>query len=125
MAYLLQRLLTEAATRQPHRPAIASGDSVITYEELDRLSNKVARALLNIGVAPGDRVGILAPKSAVSVIGLYGALKAGACYVPLDPKAPAERLSHIVRDSGITVLMADEARWSQAAAPADAAPRSP
>jgi amino acid adenylation domain-containing protein len=115
MAYLLQRLLTEAATRQPHRPAIASGDSVITYEELDRLSNKVARALQGIGVAPGDRVGILAPKSAVSVIGLYGALKAGACYVPLDPKAPLQRLRYVVRDSGATVIVADESRAARAA----------
>jgi long-chain acyl-CoA synthetase len=100
MAYLLQRLLAEAAARQPQRPAVASDSCLLTYQELDRLSNKVTRALLRLGVAPGDRVGILAPKSAAAVAGLYGALKAGACYVPLDPKAPAERLSHIVRGSG-------------------------
>src|SRR5208283_3429640 len=87
MAYLLQRLLTEAASRQPQRPAVASGGCLLTYQELDRLSNKAARALLRLGVAPGDRVGILAPKSAAALIGIYGALKAGACYVPLDPKA--------------------------------------
>ena len=97
MTYLLQRLLTEAAARQPQRPAVASGGCLLTYQELDRLSNKLARSLLRLGVAPGDRVAILAPKSAAAVIGIYGALKAGACYVPLDPKAPAGRLSHIVR----------------------------
>ena len=110
MAYLLQHLLTEAAARQPRRPAVASGGCLLTYQELDQLSNKVARALLRLGVAPGDRVGILAPKSAASVIGIYGALKAGACYVPLDPKAPAERLSYVVRDSGAAVIVADEPR---------------
>jgi L-proline---[L-prolyl-carrier protein] ligase len=115
MAYLLQRLLTEAAARQPQRPAVASEGCLLTYQELDWLSNKVARALLRLGVAPGDRVGILAPKSAAAVIAVYGTLKAGACYVPLDPKAPAERLSHIVRDSGAAVIVADEARTSQAA----------
>jgi amino acid adenylation domain-containing protein len=125
MAYLLQRLLTEAAARQPRRPAVASDGCLLTYQELDRLSNKVARALLRLGVAPGDRVGILAPKSAAAVVGLYGALKAGACYVPLDPKAPAERLSHIVRDSGAAVIVVDEARTSQAATLADAVPRPP
>jgi amino acid adenylation domain-containing protein len=114
MAYLLQRLLTEAAARQPQRPAVASDGCMLTYQELDRLSNKVARALLRLGVAPGDRVGILAPKSAAAVLGVYGALKAGACYVPLDPKAPAGRLSHIVQDSGAAVIVADEARTSQA-----------
>ncbi len=123
MTYLLQRLLTEAAARQPQRPAVASGGCLLTYQELDRLSNKVARSLVRLGVAPGDRVAILAPKSAAAVIGVYGALKAGACYVPLDPKAPAERLSHIVRDSGAAVIVADEARTSQAAALAGAVPR--
>jgi len=123
MAYLLQHLLTEAAARDPQRSAVASDGFLLTYQELDRLSNKVARALLRLGVAPGDRVGILAPKSAASVIGIYGALKAGACYVPLDPKAPAGRLSHIVRDSGTAVIVADEARTPQAAALAGSVPR--
>ena len=123
MAYLLQQLLTEAAARYPLRPAVASDGCLLTYQELDRLSNKVARALLRLGVAPGDRVGILAPKSAAAVIGVYGALKAGACYVPLDPKAPAGRLSHIVRDSGAAVIVADEAKAPQAAALAGSLPR--
>jgi amino acid adenylation domain-containing protein len=125
MAYLLQRLLTEAATRQPRRPAVASDGCLLTYHELDGLSNKVARALLRLGVAPGDRVGILAPKSAAAVLGIYGTLKAEACYVPLDPKAPAERLSHIIRDSDAAVIVTDEARTSQAATLADAVPRRP
>jgi amino acid adenylation domain-containing protein len=125
MAYLLQRLLTEAAAGQPHRPAVASDGCLLTYQELDRLSNKVARALLRQGVAPGDRVGILAPKSAAAVIALYGTLKAGACYVPLDPKAPAGRLSHIVRDSGAVVIVADEARTALAVSVADAVPLQP
>ncbi len=124
MAYLLQRLLTQAAARCPQRPAVASDGCLLTYQELDRLSNQVARALLRLGVAPGDRVGILAPKSAAAVIGVYGALKAGACYVPLDPKAPAGRLSHIVRDSGTAVIVADAARTSQAAILAGGVPRS-
>src|SRR5215831_17186686 len=125
MAYLLQRLLTEAAARQPQRPAVASKGCLLSYQELDQLSNKVARALLRLGVAPGDRVGIFAPKSAAAVLGVYGALKAGACYVPLDPKAPAGRLSHIVRDSGAAVIVTDEARTSQAATLADAVLRPP
>ncbi|HTT88301.1 MAG TPA: amino acid adenylation domain-containing protein, partial [Acidimicrobiales bacterium] len=122
MAHLLQRLLTEAAARQAQRPAVEADGCMLTYRELDRLSNKVARALLRLGVAPGDRVGVFAPKSAAAVVGVYGALKAGACYVPLDPKGPASRLNHIVRDSGVAVIVADEARTSQAATLADAVP---
>jgi L-proline---[L-prolyl-carrier protein] ligase len=125
MAYLLQHLLTEAAARRPERPAVTSGDAALSYGELDRWSTQVARALLSLGVAPGDRVALLAPKSAAAVAGLYGALKAGACYVPLDPKAPADRLSYVVRDSGAAVIIADEARAAQAAALAAGIPGSP
>jgi amino acid adenylation domain-containing protein len=122
MAYLLQHLLTDSAARWPDRPAVAAGGRSLTYSELDRLSNQVARALLAQGVAPGDRVGILAPKSAASVVGIYGALKAGACYVPLDSSAPAARLSGIMRDSGIAVLLADSARVPDASALAGSVP---
>ena len=56
MAYLLQHLLTESAARAPRLPAVAAGERFLTYEELDRLSNQVARTLVAQGVAPGDRV---------------------------------------------------------------------
>jgi amino acid adenylation domain-containing protein len=108
MAHLLQHLLTDSAARAPRQPAVAAGERFLTYEELERRSNQVAHALLGQGVAPGDRVGILAAKSAAAVVAAYGVLKAGACYVPLDPKSPAERLATIVRDSGLAVILADE-----------------
>jgi amino acid adenylation domain-containing protein len=122
MAYLLQHLLTESAGRAPRRPAVAVGERFLSYAELDNLSNQVARALLAQGVAPGDRVGIFAPKSAASVVALFGVLKAGACYVPLDPKSPAPRLAAIMTDSGITVVLADQATAQQAAAMAGSVP---
>jgi amino acid adenylation domain-containing protein len=123
MAYLLQHLLTESAARRPHAPAVASGGRSLSYEELDRRSNQVARALLAQGVAPGDRVGILVSKSVASVVAAFGALKAGACYVPLDPKSPAPRLSVIMRDSGMAVVLADAGTVQQATAMAACAPR--
>jgi amino acid adenylation domain-containing protein len=123
MAYLLQHLLTHSAARAPRLPAVASPERSLTYQELDRLSNQVARALLAQGVAPGDRVGILAPKSAASVVGVFGVLKAGACYVPLDPKSPAARLITIMNDSGIAIVLADAAMAHQAAALADSVPQ--
>jgi len=122
MAYLLQGLLAEAAALHPQRPAVSSQSCVLTYSELDQLSNKLARALLRLGVAPGDRVGILAPKSAAAAVAVYGVLKAGACYVPLDPKAPADRLSYVTNDSRINVVIADTDRRAQAAEVADRIP---
>jgi amino acid adenylation domain-containing protein len=83
----------------------------------------VARALAAGGVARGDRVGILSPKSAAAVVAAFGVLKAGACYVPLDPKSPASRLSSIMRDSGIGIVLADRETANQAAALAAAVPQ--
>jgi amino acid adenylation domain-containing protein len=114
MGYLLQQLLTESAARAPQRPAVAAGERFLTYAELDQLSNQVARTLLAQGVVPGDRVGILARKSAAAVVAVFGVLKAGACYVPLDPKSPAGRLAAIMADSGIAVVLADQAAVPQA-----------
>jgi amino acid adenylation domain-containing protein len=122
MAYLLHHLLRDSAARSPERPAVADGGLTLTYAELDALSNQVARALLAQGVAPGDRVGILARKSAVSAVALFGVLKAGACYVPLDPKSPAARLATIMTDSGIRVMLAGPATAGQASALAGAVP---
>lgn len=122
MAYLLQGLLAQAAAAHPQRPAVSSQSCVLTYSELDQLSNSLARALLRLGVTPGDRVGILAPKSAAAAVAVYGALKAGACYVPLDPKAPADRLSYVTADSGINVVIADDDRTPQVAGLADRVP---
>jgi amino acid adenylation domain-containing protein len=123
MAYLLQHLLTDSVARASRRPAVAVGERFLTYAELDKLSNQVARALLAQNVAPGDRVGILSPKSAASVVALFGVLKTGACYVPLDPKSPGGRLATIMTDSGITVVLADQATAQQAAAMAGSVPQ--
>jgi amino acid adenylation domain-containing protein len=122
MAYLLQHLLRDSADRASWRRAVAVGERFLTYADLDKLSNRVARALLAQGIAPGDRVGIFAPKSAAAVVALFGVLKAGACYVPLDPKSPAARLATIMTDSGITVVLADQATAQQAAAMAGSVP---
>ncbi len=123
MAFLLQHLLADSAARRPDWPAVTAGGRVLTYSELDRLSNQVARALQTQGVAPGDRVGVLAPKSAASVVGIFGVLKAGACYVPLDPGTPAGRLSVIMRDSGIAVVLADLRRVPAVSAMAGSVPQ--
>ena len=102
---LLHTGLTKAAEADPEATAILDGDRAVSYGELERRSNHVARVLLDEGVASGDRVGMYLEKSAEALIGIYGVLKAGAAYVPLDPAAPASRLSAIARDCGIACLL--------------------
>ncbi len=77
----------------------------MTYAELEARSNQVANLLIELGVRRGDRVGIFLRKSMESVIGIYGVMKAGACYVPLDPGAPAARIGYIAGNSGIRHLV--------------------
>jgi len=108
MAKLLTDLLRRSGAGFPEAAAIRLGDSQLSYAELDMASDRLAGVLRGSGVQVGDRVGILASKSFESVVGIYGALKAGAAYVPLDYTAPAARLDLVVRDCGIRHLVTND-----------------
>jgi amino acid adenylation domain-containing protein len=105
MAYLLQHLLIESAVRFPNNQAVRFEGDSLTYSELDRQSNQVARALRSLGVKRGDRVGIYVNKSLGSVISIFGVLKASGVYVPLDPNAPIQRLAYIARNCDIQIIL--------------------
>ncbi len=107
MRYLLHGLLESAAESTPDKVALVDRARSFTYAELDRWANQTASRLIEAGVRPGDRVGIYLDKSAEAVAGVYGALKAGTVYVPLDSRAPATRLAYIARDCGIEHLISD------------------
>jgi amino acid adenylation domain-containing protein len=123
MADLLHRLLERSAADTPRAPAVVDGARVVDYGELDARANRVANALVEAGVAPGARVCLYLDKSIEAVAGLYGALKAGAVYVPLDPAAPVARLAKIVGDAAPAAILSVDAKapsWDalRAAAPA-------
>ncbi len=82
---------------------MASASSL--YAELDRAADQLAEHLIELGVRAGDRVALYLDKSADSIIGIYGVLKAGAAYVPLDPQAPTSRLAYITTNAGVRVLL--------------------
>jgi amino acid adenylation domain-containing protein len=77
----------------------------LTYAELDRHANQLARHLLGLGVRKGSLVGISTERSLEMVTGILGILKAGAAYLPLDPTYPAERLAFMLADSGVAALL--------------------
>ena len=112
MTCLLQHLLTESAARFPEKEAIHFEGQFLTYAELDRITNQLARALTSAGVGRGDRVGIYVHKSLASIVSIFGVLKAGGVYVPLDPNAPAKRLAYITRNCEIRVLLTSTAKLS-------------
>jgi|SRR5579859_338954 len=108
MAYILQQLLTKSAARYPEKPAVWARGRSISYRELDEKSNQLAHVLRERGIKKGDRVGLFFPKCVESVISMFGILKAGGVYVPLDPQAPVERIAYIIRNCGIKALVTKE-----------------
>jgi amino acid adenylation domain-containing protein len=104
----IARYLLAAAQRFPDRPAVVASDGrVITYRELDGQARRVAAFLLDVGIAPGDRVGILLPKSIEAVCTIYGTLLAGAAYVPLDCRGPSAWIRTILDDCQCRAIFAD------------------
>ncbi|AKA08249.1 peptide synthetase [Streptomyces noursei ZPM] len=99
-------------TRAPHSIAVTEGERQITYEELDEASTRWAWALRDRGVERGARVGVLLERSADLAIAFLAILKAGGSYVPLDVRNPEPRLSYVVEDAGIPIVLVDpDAHW--------------
>lgn len=103
--FLLHQLLSEAGAAGPDAVAVIDRDRSITYQELDQRASQLASLLVEMGLQRGDRVALLLEKSLESIIGIYGVLRAGGVYVPLDPAAPEARLSYIAANCGIRYLL--------------------
>ncbi len=101
----IESWFTAQAGRTPDAPAVGDTTSTMTYAALDAMSNRVAAHLAACGVAVGDRVGIAVERSTATVAVLLGILKAGAAYVPLDPRFPESRLDLMVADSRLKLVV--------------------
>jgi amino acid adenylation domain-containing protein len=100
-------------TARLHPDSVAVDDperGCLTYSELNRLSDRLRDRLCHLGVHPGDRVGIHLRKSIDAVASIFGILKAGAAYVPVDSEAPAARCAYILNDCSVRVLIAEQSR---------------
>ena len=106
---VLHRGLIDAARRFPDRIAVVEpGRGSLTYAEFDRLSDRMRDRLIALGVEPGDRVGLYLHKSIDTVAALYGILKAGAAYVPVDPGAPPARDAFILSNCEVRVAITED-----------------
>lgn len=94
----------ESEGRNGH-PAIIAGETIVSYEQLDKQANQLARYLLKIGVKSGDRVGILLNKTINTYTSLLAVIKINAAFVPLDACFPKERLVYITQDAGLEVII--------------------
>ncbi|MFC9758687.1 amino acid adenylation domain-containing protein [Streptomyces sp. NPDC056921] len=103
----LGELFAAQVVRTPDAVAVVGEGCELSYRELDGLANGVARRLIAEGVRPGSRVALFQERSVGAVVATLGVVKAGAVYVPLDTRYPADRVELIVGESGVSHLVTD------------------
>ncbi|WNZ08509.1 non-ribosomal peptide synthetase [Streptomyces sp. 11x1] len=101
----LPELFTAQVARQPNAVAVSFGDTDLTYRELDERADRLAGRLLAAGAGPGLLVGLCLERGTDAVVAMLAVLKAGAAYLPLDPGYPAERLSYMLDDARVRLLL--------------------
>ncbi|WP_162183659.1 amino acid adenylation domain-containing protein [Wocania ichthyoenteri] len=105
MIYNLVQIIGNSAKKFPLKEAFRYLDESITYSDLDIKTNQLASHLLSLDVKKGDRVGVLMHRCLETSIAIYGILKSGAAYVPIDPFVPNERVKFLINDCGIKHLV--------------------
>lgn len=101
----IQRIFQEQVQCTPEAIALVFRKRQLTYDELNRRANQLARRLQEFNVGRGRVVGVCMERSPEIVIALLAILKAGSAYVPLDPSYPAERLAFMINDTGLSVIL--------------------
>ncbi len=139
----IHQLFEQQVEKTPDAVAVFHDDARLTYDELNRRANRLAHYLIKQGVGPEVRVGICVERSPDMMVGIMGILKAGGAYVPLDPAYPKDRLSFMMEDAGVTILLTQrhlhhllpekdllqivfmDSDWAEVAQESSRAPRSP
>lgn len=100
-------LFHEQVTNSPQSVAILLERDTITYSQLNEESDRLALQLMDCGVKKGSVVGLLVGRSSWMMISIWGILKAGAAYMPIDPEYPVERIQFMIEDSGVRIIVTD------------------
>lgn len=98
-------LFSLRAPQQGGSVAVIGGGEELTYAELERRSNQLAHHLRSKGVGPGNIIGLCMDRCASLLVGIFGILKAGAAYLPIDPVFPDERISYMLEDAGARMVV--------------------
>jgi amino acid adenylation domain-containing protein len=102
-------LFARVAAGRPDAVALEHGDASLCYGELEIRANRLAAHLRDQGLAAGQAVGVCSGRGIDAIVTLLGVLKAGGCYLPLDPDHPAERLAFMLRDAQADLVVVDAA----------------
>jgi amino acid adenylation domain-containing protein len=109
----VHELFVRMAHAEPDRIAVSFQGRSFTYAQLESLSASLAHRLVQSGFGPGAVIGLMAERSPVMLAALLGILRAGATYVPMDPTYPTARLEHMLRASGASLLLTEDALLSR------------
>ncbi|GAB1543928.1 hypothetical protein NUACC21_66040 [Scytonema sp. NUACC21] len=104
----IHQLFEEQVKKTPDAVAVEFETQSLTYRELNKRANQLAHFLQEMGIQPEVLVGIYVERSLDMMVGLLGILKAGGTYVPLDPTYPQERLTYILNDAGVSLLLTQQ-----------------
>lgn len=105
MPDLIHQFISRSAGVAPDSPALFFKDQSFTYSQLQEQVEVVARALLDLGIGPGERVAVYLPKQPETVFSLFGAAAAGACFVPVNPLLKSRQLAYILPHCNVRVLI--------------------
>ncbi|MDT0492866.1 amino acid adenylation domain-containing protein [Streptomyces griseus] len=106
-AAMMPGLFEEQAARTPDAPAVVEGGTALDYGELNRRTNRLARALAGRGVGPEDLVAVVLPRSVDAFAAMLAVLKAGAAYVPVDTDLPPARIASVLEEAAPRLLIGD------------------
>ncbi|KAA2254442.1 amino acid adenylation domain-containing protein [Solihabitans fulvus] len=104
---VLAELIEEQVARTPEAVAVVHADRSLTYAELNRRANRLARLLVERGVGPERFVALAMPRTEELIVALLAVLKAGGAYVPVDPNYPADRIAFMLADSRPVLVLTD------------------
>ena len=105
----VHEMVAAQAARTPDAVALEFGGEALTYAELDARANRMANRLIKLGVVPDARVAVSMERSIDMVVAVLAALRAGGCYVAVDPNYPADRVAYMLEDSRAAVLVTTSA----------------
>lgn len=101
-------IFIEQAKKTPDAPAVIQEDKFLTYSELDKKSNKLARFLINCGLKEESFVGVMLDRSLEVVISILGIIKAGGAYLPLNPDLPFQRIKYMLCETNADILISEK-----------------
>ncbi|MFK8006476.1 MAG: amino acid adenylation domain-containing protein [Saprospiraceae bacterium] len=105
MIYNIPHIILNSAARFPNRPAFGNGKEVLTFANFSNQMDQMANQLQQLGVQKGDRVGVYLNRDLATAVAIFGIMRAGGVYVPLDSKSPPTVTRFLIKDCGIKILI--------------------